>query len=219
MSPPVKRNRGGHGIGPRSSLRRHRGEEGPTPRECGCAPSVGEEPEVADADEAAREDLEEEATEELGGRERHRPHAVPPGGVFPPACREPSRTETHPVGVHADQPVIGDGHAVGLPVGRQVERPRDSGTWVGPATGGLASSGVQPNGVHDPVVSTERGEQSGGSGTCGSPARSRTAPRFRSAMCFRTYVPLYYVPLYDIAFRYTPDDLQVYVLLGKSGID
>jgi len=105
---------GGHGLGPHSSFRRHRDEERSTPRECGCAPSVGEEPEVADADEAAREDMEEEATEELGGRERHRPHVVPPGGVFPPACREPSRTEAHLAGVHADESVIGDGHAVGV---------------------------------------------------------------------------------------------------------
>jgi hypothetical protein len=90
---------------------------------------VGEEPEVADlpvrctqtgAHEARREDVEEEAAEELGGRQCHRLDAVPSGVVFPPACREPSRTEAHLAGVHTDQPVIGDRHAVGLPFGRQV---------------------------------------------------------------------------------------------------
>jgi len=103
---------GGHGLGPRSSLRRHRGEEGPTPRQLGRAPSVGEEPEVADPDEAAREDVEEKPLEELRRRQGHRFQAVSSGVVPPP--------EAHPVGDHADQPVIGDRHAVGLPVGRQV---------------------------------------------------------------------------------------------------
>ena len=111
---------GGHGLGSCGRGRWHRREERSTPRELGGAPSIGEEPEVADAHEAARENVEKEAAKELGGRQRHRPPAVSPGVVLPPACREPSRTEAHLAGVHADQPVIGDRHAVGLPVGRQV---------------------------------------------------------------------------------------------------
>ena len=105
---------GRRGFGHGGSLRRGCVDERSTPCERGCAPSVGEEPEVTDLDEAAREDVEEKAGQELGGRQGHRPHAVPPGVVFPPACREPSRTEAHLAGVHADQPVIGDRHAVGI---------------------------------------------------------------------------------------------------------
>lgn len=47
---------GGHGLGRRGGGRGHR-EERPTPRELHRAPAVGEKPEVADPDEAAREDV------------------------------------------------------------------------------------------------------------------------------------------------------------------
>jgi len=45
-------------LGCGGRLRRHRGEEGPAARELGRMAPVGEEPEVADPDEAAREDLD-----------------------------------------------------------------------------------------------------------------------------------------------------------------
>ena len=63
---------------------------------------------MADADEAAREDVEEKPLKELRRRQGHRFQAVS-SGVVPPS-------EVHLAGVHADQPVIGDRHAVGLPV-------------------------------------------------------------------------------------------------------
>ncbi len=75
---------GGHGLGRRGSFRRHGGEERPTPGQPGRAAPVGEEPEVADPDEAAGEDVEEKAREELLGRQDHRSQAIPPGVVPPP---------------------------------------------------------------------------------------------------------------------------------------
>jgi hypothetical protein len=60
---------GGHGLGSCGRRRWHRREERSTPRELGCAPPVGEEPAVADPDEAARENVQEEAGRELGRRE------------------------------------------------------------------------------------------------------------------------------------------------------
>jgi hypothetical protein len=47
---------------------------------------------VANPDDAGGENVQEEAAEDLLGRQGHRPHAVPPGRVFPSACRELSRT-------------------------------------------------------------------------------------------------------------------------------
>ncbi len=52
------KHEGRHGFGRGGSLRRNRGEEGPTPCQLGRAAPVGEEPEVADPDEAAREDVD-----------------------------------------------------------------------------------------------------------------------------------------------------------------
>ncbi len=57
-------------------------------RELGRAAPVGYESEVADAHEAPREDVEEEAAEELLGRERHRFDAVPVGIVLPAEAHE-----------------------------------------------------------------------------------------------------------------------------------
>jgi hypothetical protein len=48
-------HKGGHGLGSGGARRGRRREEGPTARELGGVPAVGEEAEVADPDEAARE--------------------------------------------------------------------------------------------------------------------------------------------------------------------
>jgi len=60
---------GGHGFWRGRGGWRRRPEEGPTAPDFVAAPAVREEPEVADPDEAGREDVEEEAPEELWGRE------------------------------------------------------------------------------------------------------------------------------------------------------
>ena len=105
MSTPVSR---------RGRLRRQRSEEDPTSGEPGGAGPVAEEPEVADPDETAGEDVQEEAAEELLARRGHRLQAVPPGIVFRPVA--------HLVRVHADESVIGGGHAVRVPPERSQDR-------------------------------------------------------------------------------------------------
>jgi hypothetical protein len=66
-----------------------------------------EEAEIADADEALREDVQEEATEKFVDVERQRPHLAPVTVVLPP--------KRHGVVGHRDEPVVGDGDPVGLP--------------------------------------------------------------------------------------------------------
>jgi hypothetical protein len=59
---------------------------------------------VADAAEAAREDVEQEPAEELVGRKDHRFQAVPVRVVLPP--------EAHLADVDAEESVVGEGHPV-----------------------------------------------------------------------------------------------------------
>jgi len=62
---PVYQDR--HRLGRRGTGGRRHREQGPTHGQLGRAAPVGEEPEVPNADEAAREDVEEEPPEELVG--------------------------------------------------------------------------------------------------------------------------------------------------------
>ncbi len=90
---------------------------------------------MPDPDETAGENVEEKAGQELvGRREGHRLDAVPPGVVFPP--------EAHDALIQAHQPLVGDGHAVG--VAPEILQH-------------LFGTGEGPLGVDHPVVSTERG--------------------------------------------------------------
>jgi len=66
--------------------------------------AVGKESEVADAHEAAWDDVHEEPAQELVGLQRHNALPVPVGIVLP--------AERHVVIVHADQPMVGDGDFV-----------------------------------------------------------------------------------------------------------
>ena len=75
-------------------------------RSCGAAPRR-EQAEVADADEAFREDVQEEAPEEFVDVERQRAHLAPVPIVLPPKRDRVVRD--------GDEPVIGDGDAVGVP--------------------------------------------------------------------------------------------------------
>ena len=66
-----------------------------------------EQAEVADADEAFRQDVQEEAPEEFVDVERQRAHLAPVPIVLPP--------KRDGVVGDGDEPVIGDGDAVGVP--------------------------------------------------------------------------------------------------------
>ena len=76
-------------------------------REIGGATARGEQPEVANADEAFREHVQAEAPEEFVDVERQRPDLTPVSVVLPP--------KRDGVVGHGDEPVIGDGDAVGVP--------------------------------------------------------------------------------------------------------
>ncbi len=91
---------------------------------------------MADPDEAAREDVEEKAREELGRREGHRLHPVPVRVVPPP--------EAHEALGQAHQAVVGEGDPMRVPA--QVLQ-----HLVGAPKGRL--------GVHHPVGGPERGEE------------------------------------------------------------
>ena len=81
---------GGHRLGRRGNGRRHRREERPAARELGPTPPVSEEAEVPDPDEAAREQVEQEAAEELRPLVRDVTVFV----VLPP-CQAPSLRVFH----------------------------------------------------------------------------------------------------------------------------
>jgi len=119
----------GHGFGRGSERCWGLGEEVPAPRELGTTGAVGEEAEVANADKAVRDDVKEKATDEFLGRERHDLHAVAVGVVSP--------AEAHDALGVADEPLVGDRDAVGVPteVLEELRRP-----------------GERPFGVHDPVM-------------------------------------------------------------------
>ena len=86
---------------------RRDGQDRATRREIVGAAPRREQAEVADADEAFREDVQEEAPEEFVDVERQRAHLAPVPIVLPPK-------RDRVVG-DGDEPVIGDGDAVGVP--------------------------------------------------------------------------------------------------------
>ncbi len=96
--------------------------------ELGGAGAVGEEAEVADADEAVGDDMEEEAADELRRLQFHHLHAIAVGVVLPP--------EADAVGIEAEDAFVGEGDAVG--VAAQVLED-------------LRGAGEGAFGVHDPV--------------------------------------------------------------------
>ena len=70
------------------------------------SPPVGQESEEANAHEAARRDVQQEAAKELLATDRHRPLLTPAGVVLPP--------EGHLTVRHVGNPVIGNGHSMGV---------------------------------------------------------------------------------------------------------
>ena len=101
----------------------------------GGATAVGEETEVADADKAAGQQVEKEAAQELIGGQRHESFSVAVSGV-PPAEGDVAIFE-------GDEPVVGDGDAMG--VSAEIAQ-------------GVLRSAEGALGVDDPVV-TEEGSQ------------------------------------------------------------
>ena len=77
----------------------------PAQRECLSAVSVRQESEVADLDKAGRQDMEQEATDELHRIERHDLAAVVVFGVAP--------AKTHLTLDQAQQSAVGNGDAMG----------------------------------------------------------------------------------------------------------
>ena len=83
------------------------GQDRATRRQIVGAAARREQAEVADADEAFRQDVQKEAPEEFVDVERQRAHLAPVPIVLPPK-------RDRVVG-DGDEPVIGDGDAVGVP--------------------------------------------------------------------------------------------------------
>ena len=70
------------------------------------SPPVGEEAEVANAHEAARQQVKQEATQELVDRQSHDPLPVVVSGISP--------SESNAAISEGKQPVVGDGDAMGI---------------------------------------------------------------------------------------------------------
>src|ERR1700692_1078780 len=70
------------------------------------APPIGEEAERADADKAARQDVEQEAAQELLRSERHHSLLISVGIILP--------AESNLVMLESHKAVVGDGHTMGV---------------------------------------------------------------------------------------------------------
>lgn len=116
------------------------GEQALTEGEESGALAIGQEPEKADADKAARQDVEQEAAQELMRAERHHSLLIPVGIILP--------AESNLVMLESHEAMVGDGYAMGI-AGEIAEY------MVGTAEGRL--------GVDDPVL-TEQGAQEGAEG-------------------------------------------------------
>src|SRR5712691_5211323 len=119
----------------RQSRRGRLRQERPALGERRRAPAIGEQPEIADADEAAGDDVEQEAAKELFGLELHDLHAITVGVVAP--------AEADAAVGEGEEPVVGDRDPVRVApeVGEHVIRAGE---------GGLA--------VHDPGLLSQLGD-------------------------------------------------------------
>jgi hypothetical protein len=116
------------------------GEQALTEGQESGAPAIGQEAERADADKAARQDVEQEAAQELLRTERHHSLLITVGIILP--------TESNLVMLESQEAMVGDGYAMGI-AGEIAEH------MMGTAEGGL--------GVDDPVL-PEQGAQEGAEG-------------------------------------------------------
>ena len=104
VEPGQSAQEGGDGFDGSGRRRSRLGEQGAALRELGPARAVGEEAEVPNTDKAAGDDMEEEAPDEFLGVEGHDLHAVTVRVVLP--------AEAHDAVGGADEPLVGDRHAV-----------------------------------------------------------------------------------------------------------
>ena len=74
--------------------------------EVGSPKAIGEKAEVPDADEAFGQHVQKEATQELGGGQRHLTLLATVGVILP--------AESHAFLIEGQQAVIGDGYAMGV---------------------------------------------------------------------------------------------------------
>lgn len=129
----------------------------------GAAPGR-EQAEVANADEAFRQDVQEEAPEEFVDVECQRPHLAPVPIVLPPKRDRVVRD--------GDEPVIGDGDAVGVPC--------EIVQYVARAAEGRLR-------IHHPRLAMERPEPRA-KGSLGS-ERREGAGKVQSTLCMRRAQP------------------------------
>lgn len=126
---------GGHGLRRRGWRRQGVAEELAAALQLGRAGAIGQEAEVPNADEALGDDVEEEAADELLGRQRHDFHAVTVAVIFP--------AKPHGPVLEIDEALVGEGHPVGV-------APEGLEHLLGAGEGGL--------GVDHPVLRAERGQ-------------------------------------------------------------
>ena len=119
-------------------------ERGAADEEIGFSIAVGEESEMSDAHEAAREDVEEEASNEFKGMESHGFSAVLVSVILP--------GERHRFIVHGKDAMIGDGDAVSV------------SAEIGDDLFGAAKGRF---GVNDPIVPAEALTKCEKGGGCG----------------------------------------------------
>ena len=119
-----------------------------------CAAAVGQQAEVADAHEALGDDVQQEAAEELVGREVHDLHAIGIG-VVAPAKADATLGE-------GEQALVGDGDAVGVAaeVGEHVLGAGEGGFAVDDP--GLLAQVVEPGVEGRGVRERRRASRSGG---------------------------------------------------------
>jgi len=125
----VPRGTGGHArvimLRQRTYRRRRHGDQLPGAGDIDFAAGAGEQPIVADAVEPLGQDVEQEAPDELVGRECHRAVSRPPVAAVVLVV------EAHAALIEAEQAAVRDGDAVGV-AGEIGEH------CLGPAKGGLA---------------------------------------------------------------------------------
>ena len=85
--------------------------------------AIGQEPERADADKAARQDVEQEAAQELLRTERHHSLLIPVGIILP--------TESNLVMLEGHEAVVGDSDAMGVAGEIAEHMMRTAERWLG----------------------------------------------------------------------------------------
>jgi hypothetical protein len=99
---------------------------------------IGHEAKVTNADEALRQHVKQEPSDEFVSRDSHRSHLVATG-IVPP-------TEGHAVAIKGDEPVIGKGNTVGIAaeVADDLLRAAESGL-----------------GINNPILTKQRSKETG----------------------------------------------------------